>query len=176
MTQSSTNGGGEVVIYDAPDGAVRLDVRLEQETVWLTQRQMAALFETTPENVLMHLKNVFGEGELLETGTTKDFLAVRTEGKRRVQRKLKHYNLDAIISVGYRVNSKRGVRFRQWATGVLREHIVKGYTLNAQRLAERGVDEIEQAVGLLAHTLTQHALVTDEGRAALRKKAPGSWL
>jgi hypothetical protein len=84
-----------------------------------------------------------------------------------VRRKLKHYNLDAIISVGYRVNSKRGVRFRQWATGVLREHIVQGYTLNAQRLAERGVGEIEQAVGLLARTLTSNALVTDEGRAVL---------
>jgi prophage maintenance system killer protein len=165
-TQSSINGGGEVVLYEEPNGEVRLDVRLEQETVWLTQRQMATLFETTPENVLMHLKNVYGEGELVETGTTKDFLAVRTEGRRRVRRKLKHYNLDAIISVGYRVNSKRGVRFRQWATGVLHEHIVKGYTLNAQRFAERGV-EIEQAVGLLARTLTQHALVTDEGRAVL---------
>ena len=103
MTQSSIKGGGEVVLYEAPDGEVRLDVRLEQETVWLTQRQMATLFETTPENVLMHLKNVYGEGELVETGTTKDFLAVRTEGRRRVRRKLKHYNLDAIISVGYRV-------------------------------------------------------------------------
>ena len=166
-TQTSISGGGEVVLYEAPDGEIRLDVRLEQETVWLTQRQIATLFETTPENVLMHLKNVYGEGELVETGTTKDFLAVRTEGRRRVRRKLKYYNLDAIISVGYRVNSKRGVRFRQWATGVLREHIVKGYTLNAQRLAERGVDEIEQAVGLLTRTLTQHELVTDEGRAVL---------
>ena len=94
--QTSINGGGEVVLYEAPDGEVRLDVRLEQETVWLTQRQMATLFETTPENVLMHLKNVYGEGELVETGTTKDFLAVRTEGRRRVQLKLKYYNLDAM--------------------------------------------------------------------------------
>src|SRR5262245_9688374 len=83
---ASINGGGEVVPYEAADGGVRLDVRLEQETVWLTQRQMATLFETTPENVLMHLKNVYGEGELIERGTTKDFLAVRTEGRRRVQR------------------------------------------------------------------------------------------
>jgi prophage maintenance system killer protein len=165
-TQSSINGGGEVVLYEAPDGEVWLDVRLEKQTVWLTQRQMATLFETTPENVLMHLKNVYVEGELVERGTAKDFLAVRTEGRRRVRRKLKYYNLDAIISVGYRVNSKRGVRFRQWATGVLREHIVKGYTLNAQRFAERRV-EIEQAVELLARTLTQHALVTDEGQAVL---------
>jgi hypothetical protein len=98
--QRSIDGGDEVVLYEAPGGGVRLDVRLEQETVWLTQRQMATLFETTPENVLMHLKNVYGEGELVQRSTTKDFLAVRTEGKRRVRRKLKHYNLDAIISVG----------------------------------------------------------------------------
>jgi hypothetical protein len=144
MTESSLNGGGEVILYEASDREIRLYVRLEQETVWLTQRQMATLFKTTPENVLMHLKNIYGEEELVETGTAKDFLAVRTDGRRRVQRKLKHYNLDAIISVGYRVNSKRGVRFRQWAAGVLHEHIVKGYTLNAQRFAERGI-EIEQA-------------------------------
>jgi Virulence protein RhuM family len=166
-TQRSIDSGGEVVLYEEPGGGVRLDVRLEQETVWLTQLQMATLFETTPENVLMHLKNVYSDGELVERSTTKDFLAVRTEGKRRVRRKLKHYNLDAIISVGYRVNSKRGVRFRQWATGVLREHIVQGYTLNTQRLAERGVGEIEQAVSLLARTLSANALITDEGRAVL---------
>jgi len=105
MTQNSINSGGEVVLYEAPDGEVRLDVRLERETVWLTQLQMATLFGTTPENVLMHLKNVYAEKELAERSTTKDFLAVRTEGKRRVRRKLKHYNLDAIISVGYRVSS-----------------------------------------------------------------------
>ena len=167
MIQNSINGSGEVVLYEAPDGGVRLEVKLEQETVWLTQLQMATLFETTPENVLMHLKNVYAEKELVKRSTTKDFLAVRTEGKRQVRRKLKHYNLDAIISVGYRVNSKRGVRFRQWATGVLREHVVKGYTLNAQRLAERGVDELEQALRLLTGTLTVNALVTDEGRAVL---------
>jgi hypothetical protein len=90
INQSSGNGGGEVILYEAPDGEVRLDVRLEHETVWLTQRQMATLFEMTPENVLMHLKNVYGEGELVEGATTKDLLAVRTEGKRWVQRKLKH--------------------------------------------------------------------------------------
>ena len=167
MTQSSINGGGEVVLYEAPDGGVRLEVRLEQETVWLTQLQMATLFRTTPENILMHLRNVYAQKELVKRSTTKDFLAVRTEGKRAVRRKLKHYNLDAIISVGYRVNSKRGVRFRQWATGVLRAHIVQGFTLNTQRLAERGVGEIERAVSLLARTLTANALVTDEGRAVL---------
>jgi hypothetical protein len=167
MTQNSINSGGEVVLYEAPDGEVRLDVRLERETVWLTQLQMATLFGTTPENVLMHLKNVYAEKELVERSTTKDFLAVRTEGKRRVRRKLKHYNLDAIISVGYRVSSKRGTQFRIWATRTLKDHVLHGYTLNEKRLREKGLGEIEQAVGLLARTLTQHALVTDEGRAVL---------
>ena len=145
MDQSSGNGGGEVVLYKAPDGEVRVDVRLDRETVWLTQLQMATLFGTTPENVLMHLKNVYAEKELVARSTTKDFLAVRTEGKRRVRRKLKHYNLDAIISVGYRVNSKRGTQFRIWATRTLRDHLLRGYTLNEKRLREKGLGEIEQS-------------------------------
>jgi hypothetical protein len=128
---------------------------------------MATLFGTTPENVLMHLKNVYAENELVARSTTKDFLAVRTEGKRQVRRKLKHYNLDAIISVGYRVNSKRGVQFRIWATRTLKDHLLRGYTLNEKRLREKGFSEIEQAVDLLARTLTQNALVTDEDRAML---------
>ena len=111
--------GGEVLLYEAPEGEVQVDVRLDHETIWLTQRQMSGIFETTPENVLMHLKNVFGDGELEEGATSKDFLVVQTEGSRQVRRSIKHYNLDAIISVGYRVNSKRGVQFRQWATRVL---------------------------------------------------------
>jgi hypothetical protein len=105
----------ELLIYESAEGAHGVSVRLDGDTVWLTQRQMGELFATTPENVLMHLKNIFSEGELDEPATAKDFLAVQIEGKREVQRTLKHYNLDAIISVGYRVNSKRGTRFRQWA-------------------------------------------------------------
>ena len=99
--------GGEIVVYEALGGEARVDVRFDGETVWLTQRQMAEVFATTPENVLAHLRNVFASGELEAEATTKDFLAVRTEGKRRVRRRLKHYNLDAIVSVGYRVNSRR---------------------------------------------------------------------
>jgi prophage maintenance system killer protein len=128
---------------------------------------MATLFGTTPENVLMHLKNVYAEKELGRRSTTKDFLAVRTEGKRHVRRKLRHYNLDAIISVGYRISSKRGTKFRIWATRTLRDHLLRGYTLNEKRLREIGLGEIEQAVGLLSRTLTANALVTDEGRAVL---------
>jgi hypothetical protein len=155
------------VLYETPDGGIQLDVRLERETIWLTQLQMATLFGTSPENVLMHLKNVYAERELAERSTTKDFLAVRTEGKRQVRRKLKHYDLDAIISVGYRISSKRGTQFRIWATRTLKNHLLGGYTLNEKRLREKGLGEIEQAVGLLARTLTANALVTSEGQAVL---------
>jgi prophage maintenance system killer protein len=157
----------ELLIYETGEGANGVAVRMDGETVWLTQRQMGELFDTTPENVLMHLKNIFGDGELEEMATAKDFLAVQTEGKRQVQRKLKHYNLDAIISVGYRVNSRRGVQFRQWATRVLREHLVQGYTLNPARLAEKGMAEAQQAIELLARTLENQALVTDAGREVI---------
>jgi prophage maintenance system killer protein len=163
MNQGPKNSRGEVVLYKAPDGEMRLDVRLERETVWLTQLQMATLFGTTPENVLMHLKNVYTEKELVERSTTKDFLAVRTEGKRRVRRKLKHYNLDAIISVGYRVNSKRGVRFRQWATRVLREHVVRGYTINRQRF-EANARELEATLRLVKKAASSDELSLDSGR------------
>ena len=159
--------GGEVVVYEAPNGEVSLDVRLEQETVWLTREQMAAVFASTTENIRQHLRNVFDDGELEESATTKDFLVVRSEGDRRVRRRIRHYNLDAIISVGYRVSSKRGVRFRQWATRTLREHLVRGYTLNRPRLAERGLREARETFDLLARTLRNQDLVGDTGRAVL---------
>lgn len=160
-------GGDEITVYEDADGEVRVDVRLDQETVWLTQRQMAEVFESTPENVLMHLRNIFASGELEADATTKEFLAVRTEGKRRVRRRLKHYNLDAIISVGYRVNTRRGVRFRQWATRTLRGHLVRGFTVNERRLAERGLREARETLDLLARTLSNQALVDDTGQAVL---------
>ncbi len=144
-----------------------MDVRFEDDSVWLTQRQMAEVFDSTPENILMHLRNVFSDKELDTEATTKDFLVVRSEGRRSIRRRLKHYNLDAIISVGYRVNSKRAVRFRQWATRTLREHLVRGYTLNERRLAERGLDEARQTLELLARTLGNQALVDETGRAVL---------
>lgn len=124
----------QFIIYVSEDGQTKLDVRFMDETVWLTQALMAELFGTTPENVLMHLKNIYAEGELDQNPTTKDFLVVRQEGTRQVQRKLKHYNLDAIISVGYRVQSHTATRFRQWATQRLREYIVKGFVLDDERL------------------------------------------
>ncbi len=157
----------KVVVYETPDGEMCVDVRLDQETVWLTQRQMSEVFDTTPENVLMHLRNVFASEELAADATTKKFLVVRTEGSRQVKRQIKHYNLDAIISVGYRVNSKRGVQFRQWATHTLRDHLVRGYTVHKQRLAERGLREARETLDLLDRTLRNQALVDNTGQAIL---------
>ena len=157
----------EVVIYQNERSQIQVSVRLDGETVWLTQRQMAELFDTSADNISLHLKNIFSEGELGEPATAEDFSVVQTEGRRQVTRNVKHYNLDAIISVGYRVNSKRGVQFRQWATQVLREHLVQGYTFNQSRLAERGLVEARQTLDLLARTLQNQALVDDTGRAVL---------
>lgn len=168
---------GEIVVYEAPDGQVRVDVRVERETLWLSQRQIAEIFDTSIDNVGLHLKNIFSAGELDEASTTEEYSVVQTEGRRQVKRAVRHYNLDAIISVGYRVNSKRGTQFRIWATRTLRDHLLHGYTLNERRLRERGLDEVEQAVGLLARTLTTHAMITDEGRAVLDvvKRYTRSW-
>lgn len=157
----------QIQLFISPDGQAQLQVALEHDTLWLSQAQMGELFDTTPENVLMHLKNIFNDGELAEQATTKDFLVVRQEGARQVRRRIKHYSLDAIISVGYRVSSRRATQFRQWATRVLQAHLVEGYTLNQRRLAERGI-EFEQAVSLLSRTLANQQLVNDQGRAVLQ--------
>ena len=121
----------QIVVYQ-PNETVRLDVRLENETVWLTQSQMGELFGCTTRNVSMHLDNIYSCGELAPEGTRKDFFLVRLEGSRQVRRTVTCYNLDAIISVGYRVNSILGVKFRQWATGVLKEYLQRGYSVNAR--------------------------------------------
>ncbi len=159
--------GGEVAVYEDAGGEVRVDVRLDRETVWLTQRQMAEVFDSTADNVGLHLRNVYSSGELEERATSEDFSVVQTEGRRKVRRRLKHYNLDAIISVGYRVNTKRGVRFRQWATRTLHGHLVQGFTVNERRLAERGLREARETLDLLARTLSNQALVDDTGQAVL---------
>ncbi|WP_045223106.1 virulence protein RhuM/Fic/DOC family protein [Desulfonatronum thioautotrophicum] len=157
----------EIIIYDDPDITKPVQVTLEGETVWLTQEQMAMLFGRERSVIAKHLRNIFKEGELIQEATCAKFAQVQTEGRRRVQRDIDHYNLDAIISVGYRVNSKRGVRFRQWATSVLRQHLLQGYTLDQRRLAERGLDEARAALDLLSRTLEANALVSDTGRAVL---------
>ena len=124
----------QFLIYQSQDGRIRLDVRFEGETVWLSQQLMAELFETTQQNISLHLQNIYDEGELLREATHKEILWVRREGARDVQRKLDGYNLDAIISVGYRVKSRTATQFRIWATQRLREYIVKGFVLDDERL------------------------------------------
>lgn len=152
----------EIVIFE--EDASQVEVRLEGETLWVTQVQMALVFGTSTDNIGLHLKNIYSESELDEAATTEEFSVVRQEGRRRVQRRLKHYNLDAVISVGYRVSSHRATRFRQWATTVLRHHLTRGYSLNEHRLARQGLSELEQAVEVLGQTLTRQELVSDLGQ------------
>lgn len=124
----------ELILYQTEDGQTRIQCRLEDETLWLTQAQMAELFQVTPQNVTLHLKAIFEEGELSEAATCKDYLQVRREGGREVSRKLRHYRLEAILAVGFRVRSHRGTQFRQWATARLGEYLVKGFTMDDERL------------------------------------------
>lgn len=160
----------KITIYQSEDGKDALDVRLDQETVWLNQKQMAELFDKDSDTVGLHIRNIYKEGELEYEGTTEESSVVQNEGQRKVRRKLKFYNLNVIISVGYRVKSQRGVQFRRWATQILREHLVQGYTLNQQRLKEKTekLIEMQQAIDLLSRTLEQHQLVNNQGRDLLQ--------
>ena len=124
----------DIVLYKNKDGSVNLDVQLEKETIWLSQKQMAQLFEKDTDTIGLHVRNAFKEGELKESVTTEDSSVVQKEGKRKITLKIRFYNLDVIISVGYRVNSKRGTEFRIWATNVLKQHLIKGYSVNKKRL------------------------------------------
>lgn len=161
MISSDALPSGEVIVYQVPDGQVRVDVRLERETVWLTQAQMVELFGRDQSVVSRHVRNVFADGELPAEGNMQKMHIASADKPTAL------YSLDVIISVGYRVKSTRGVQFRQWATRVLREHLVRGYTFNQTRLAERGLLEARQTLDLLARTLQNQELVDDTGRAVL---------
>ena len=128
------NSTAEFLIFTAQEGGASIEARYEDETIWLTQRLMAELFGTTRANITLHLRNIYDSGELAESATCKDFLHVRQEGQRQVSRQVAHYNLDAIISVGYRVNSVRATQFRQWATSVLRDFAIRGYVIDRRRM------------------------------------------
>jgi len=156
-----------VVLYQTPDGATSLAVHLEKETVWLTQKQMAELFGKTVPTINEHIKNVFKDGELDEAAVIRNFRITAADGK---SYDTAHYNLDVIISVGYRVKSQQGTRFRQWASKVLKDHIVKGYTVNEQRFREQAekLTEMRQTMELLARTLANQELVSDTGRDVLK--------
>ena len=124
----------EFIIYSTPEEDIRIDAAVKDETIWLTQKGMAALFDCSSDNISLHLQNIYADGELTETATAEEISVVRQEGNRQVNRKLKYYNLDAIISVGYRVNSRRATQFRIWATGVLKEYMIKGFAIDDERL------------------------------------------
>ena len=154
----------QIIIYQSPDGTTLIDVRLEAETVWLTQKQMSELFGKNVRTVNEHIRNIFKEAELEEKSVIRKFRITATDGKNY---DISHYNLDVIISVGYRVKSQRGTQFRQWATKVLRDHLVQGFTVNQARIAEKGLSEMQQAVELLARTLDHQALITGIGKDVL---------
>lgn len=124
---------GEFLLYQAPDGSARIQVRLEDRTLWLTQQQLADLYQGTPQNITQHIRAIYAEGELTEAATCKPYLQVRAEAGRQVSRSLKHYNLDVVIAVGYRVRSHRGAQFRRWATNTLKDYLVKGFVLDDER-------------------------------------------
>lgn len=128
----------EIVLFESRDGAVTLPVPVRDESVWLTRMQMADLFDVTPQNITIHLKKVYAAGELEREATSKDFLRVQTEGGRQITRSVNCYSLDAIISVGYRVNSTRATQFRIWATRILKDYIVRGYAINRERMRQLG--------------------------------------
>lgn len=155
-----------IEIYQTQDGQTQVEVRFEQDTVWLSQAQMAALFGKDVRTINEHIGNVFTEGELAQRSTIRKFRIVRQEGRRQVKRDIEHYNLDMIISVGYRVKSQQGVSFRRWATARLKDYLVQGYAVNERRLQQKGV-EFSQAVMLLSRTLTNQALVSQDGQAVI---------
>ncbi|MFT4927678.1 MAG: hypothetical protein ACI8WB_003791 [Phenylobacterium sp.] len=142
------NSMDELQVYQNKDGSISLNVPLESGSIWLYQQQMADLFDTTVANINTHLRSIYSTGELDEEATIKESLIVRQEGTRQVKRKIKHYNLDAVISLGYRVNSKKATAFRIWATKLLKQHLLKGYTLNQQRLEQNAI-ELEKALRLV---------------------------
>ena len=155
----------KIVIYQTDDSQIQIDVRLENETVWLSQAQMAELFQTDRTSILRHINNIFRVDELDRESTCAKIAQVQTEGKRQVRRTIPYYNLDMIISVGYRVNSKRGIRFRQWANNILKQYLIKGYAIS-ERIRHEQVGELRQLVGMLGRTIqSQPLLTTNESQA-----------
>jgi hypothetical protein len=145
----------QIEIYRGADGQTQIEVRFEEETVWLSQKQMSELFEKDTDTIGLHLKNIYSDEELDVAATTEDYSVVQQEGKRKVKRTIKYYNLDAVISVGYRVNSKRGVQFRQWATQRLREYLIQGYALNERRLAQKDqhIQTLKNGISILSRAI-----------------------
>ncbi len=160
----------EIEIYKSPDKKTEISVKFDGETVWLSQLQMASLFKQTKQNISLHISNCFKEGELQKKATVKESLTVQKEGKRSVQRKVEYYNLDVIISVGYRVKSKQGTQFRQWATQRLKDYLVKGYAINEKRLkeTENKLQELKQAISLIEGASRSKKISGNEAQGLLK--------
>ena len=158
---------GEIIIYQSSDGQTELDVRLEDDTVWLSQAQMANLLQVRPQNITMHIRNVYKEGELEQSATCKDFLQVQNEGGRLITRNIKFYNLDVIISVGYRVKSLRGTQFRIWANRVLKEYLIQGYAINRNAKQEQ-LDELKRTIAVMSNVLAAKSVTKDEAVGLLK--------
>ena len=156
-----------IVIYQTPDGETEIDVRLEGDTVWLSRMQIAQLLQTQPQNVSLHIGNIYREQELDEASTRKDFFLVQTEGNRKVSRRTKFYNLDVIISVGYRVKSKQGTMFRIWANKILKEYIVRGYVINRNAQIEQ-LNELKQTISIMSNVIAAHQITRDEAVGLLQ--------
>lgn len=163
---TNTENKGEIVIYKNENGNISFEAKLEDETIWLTQDMMAKLFETTSQNITMHIKNIYSEEELEQISTCKDFLQVRKEGKRDVSRKLAFYNLDMILSIGYRIKSKTATQFRKWATRVLKEYMTKGYVINEHKLKQEQdkVRTLQDTIKLLSRSLEYQVESLDEAK------------
>ena len=157
---------GEIVIYTSEDGSVSLDTKLENETIWLTQDMMTKLFETTKQNISLHINNIYKDEELDKTSTVKDFLTDRKEGNRTVSRNIEYYNLDMIIAVGYRVNSKRATQFRKWATSTLKEYITKGYAINEKMLKSKQeqIQTLQSTLNLLTRSIENQIETVDDAQ------------
>ena len=147
---------GEVILYKDKDGEIKLDVRLEKDTVWLNQKQMGILFAKDSDTIGKHIKNIFEEGELEESPTTANFAVVQNEGDRKISRNINFYNLDVIISVGYRVKSQEGTRFRIWATSVLRDYLIKGFVMNKTVIDRRDFDAVEDTLEMIRKTIEDY--------------------
>lgn len=158
---------GEVIIYQSSDGQTELDVRLEGDSVWLSQAQIAQLLQVRPQNITMHIRNLYREGELMQESTCKDFLQVQNEGGRLITRKIKFYNLDVIISVGYRVKSLRGTQFRIWANRVLKEYLIQGYAINRNAKSEQ-LDELKRTIAVMSNVLASKSVSKDEAVGLLK--------
>lgn len=160
----------EIKIFQLQDGKTEIQVKIEQESVWLSQRQMAELFDKSIDNIGLHLSNIYKSGELLETSTTEYCSVVQLEGKKYVKRNIKFYNLDAIISVGYRVNSKRGTQFRIWANQILKDYLVKGFALNKNQIIKQNeqLQSLKEAVKLIGNILNFKQLTNDENKGLLK--------